>query len=167
LLENMDPYQYGGGMIYEVGYDTSTYLEAPEKFEAGTPNIAGAAGLLAAVKYLSSLDMEEVRNHCVELTKYALEKLSEIDGVRILGTKNANKRGGLVSFTIDNLHPHDIAAVLNSDGIAIRSGHHCAMPLHKKYGISATARASFCVFNDRSDVDLLISSLQKAKGILG
>lgn len=166
LLEKMEPYEFGGGMIDEVTYDKATWAELPEKFEAGTPNVAGAVGLAAAINYLEMIGMDSIRKHEVELTAYALIKLNEIEGLKILGPKDPEKRTGLVSFTIEGIHSHDIASVLNSEGIAVRSGHHCCMPLHKKLNIPASTRASFYIYNPKEDIDVLIAGLQKAIKVL-
>lgn len=166
LLGKMEPYEFGGGMIDEVTYDKATWAELPEKFEAGTPNVAGAVGLAAAINYLEMIGMDSIRKHEVELTAYALIKLNEIEGLKILGPKDPEKRTGLVSFTIEGIHSHDIASVLNSEGIAVRSGHHCCMPLHKKLNIPASTRASFYIYNPKEDIDVLIAGLQKAIKVL-
>lgn len=167
LLEKMDPYEFGGGMIDEVTYEKATWAEIPEKFEAGTPNVEGAIGLAAAIDYLEKIGMENVRSHEVELNKYALEKLNKIEGLKILGPTDPEKRTGLVSFTLKNLHAHDIASILDSEGIAVRSGHHCCMPLHKKLDIPATTRASWYIYNSKEDIDKLVAGLYKALKILG
>ena len=162
LLEQMDPYEYGGGMIDTVSATQSTWAPLPAKLEAGTPNICGAVGLSAAINYLKNIGMEKVRQHEIEITEYALAKLDKIEGIRILGPKNANERTGLVSFTIDKIHSHDLASVLNTEGIAVRSGHHCCMPLHKKFNIPSTTRVSFYIYNTKEDVDRLIEGIEKA-----
>ncbi|OGC47312.1 hypothetical protein A2886_01755 [candidate division WWE3 bacterium RIFCSPHIGHO2_01_FULL_42_13] len=166
LLQEMIPYEYGGGMIGEVKTHTSTWGEIPQRFEAGTPNIEGAVGLSAAIDYLEGIGMENVRKHEIELTTYALEKLGEIEGLTILGPQEAEKRSGLVSFIIKKIHPHDIAAILSQKGIAVRSGQHCTMPLHDRLGISASVRASFYIYNTKEDVDKLIHELKEAKKLL-
>ena len=163
LLENMEPYNYGGEMINEVRYDYADWAELPYKFEAGTPNIAGAVGFGAAIDYLNKLSMEAVRSHEIELTAYALEKLARLDFLRIFGPFDPQYRGGAVSFVDKDIHPHDIAQFLDSQGIAIRAGHHCAMPLTKLLGVPATARASFYIYNTRDDIDHLAESLKEMR----
>jgi cysteine desulfurase/selenocysteine lyase len=162
LLEAMPPFLGGGDMIKRVRLRTFSPNELPYKFEAGTPAIAQAVGFGAAVDYLSSLGMEVVAQHETEIVAYALERLEEIPGLRLLGPP-AEYRGGVVSFILDGLHPHDIAQVINEDGIAVRAGHHCAMPLHEKYGIPASTRASFYVYNNLEEVDRLVDSLYRVK----
>ena len=153
LLESMPPYQKGGDMILEVTYDKSTWNEIPFKFEAGTPNIAGAIGLSAATKYLMEIGMQNIREHEIEITKYAYNNLMNIDGIEILGPENIDIRAGLISFNIPNIHPHDLGTFLDSKGIAIRTGHHCAMPLIKKLGSHSSARASFYIYNTNKEID--------------
>jgi cysteine desulfurase/selenocysteine lyase len=160
LLNAMPPFMGGGDMIREVHLSGFKPSELPWKFEAGTPAIAQAIGFGAAVDYLSQVGMEAIHQAERELTTYALERLAEVEGLRILGPA-AEKRGGLVSFTLGDIHPHDIAAVLDNLGIAIRAGHHCAQPLHERYGIPASARASFYLYNTKEEVDLLVQGLQK------
>ncbi|HRN66518.1 MAG TPA: cysteine desulfurase [Promineifilum sp.] len=164
LLEAMPPFMGGGDMIRRVTFDGFVPNEIPWKFEAGTPRIAEAVGLGAAVDYLDSLGMEAVHAHELSITNYALESLSEIPGLTVLGPP-ATQRGGLVSFTMQGLHPHDIAEILDKDGIAIRAGHHCAMPLHQKLGISASARASFYVHTTMDEVDKLTTALHRARSV--
>lgn len=161
LLEKMDPYEYGGGMIIDVKKDISTFAKVPERLEAGTPNIAGVIAFGAAIDYLNNLGMTNVREHDVMILDYAIKELLKIKGLTILGTKDAEKRTGLVSFTLDNAHPHDVAAVLNSEGIAVRAGHHCAKVLHTKFNIIASTRASFYIYNDKSDIDALVYGIKK------
>jgi len=160
VLKKMEPYNYGGEMINEVRYDYADWAELPHKFEAGTPNIAGAFGFGAALDYLNNLGMEAIRHHEIELTAYALEKLSEFQSIKIFGPLDASKRGGAVSFYDRDIHPHDIAQFLDSRGIAIRAGHHCAMPLTKLLDVPATARASFYIYNTKADIDELIEGLK-------
>ncbi len=160
LLDAMKPYHFGGEMITEVHIDRSLYKDPPHKFEAGTPHIAGAIGLGAAVSYLAKLGMENVRKHEEEITRYALQKLSM---VTIIGPKDAKNRGGVIAFTMDGAHAHDIAQILDSDNICIRAGHHCAMPLHEYLKLDATARASFYVYTTKEDIDMLVSGLKKVK----
>ena len=156
-LENMDPFMGGGEMIETVTMESSTWNSVPYKFEAGTPNFAQAVGLGAAVDYLDDIRMEKIAEHEQELTYYALDKLGKIEDLRIHG--NPPKRGGVISFNLENVHPHDLAQFLNEDNIAIRVGHHCAQPLLKTLGETATARLSFYIYNDTSDVDKFCESL--------
>jgi cysteine desulfurase / selenocysteine lyase len=167
LLEKMEPYEYGGGMIRNVTTQDATWADIPDKFEAGTPNIAGAVGLGAAIDYLSDIGMENIREHEVKLNKYALEKLSMVGGISIFGPKDPQKRTGLIAFTIDGIHAHDIASVLSSEGVAVRSGHHCTMPLHKSLEIPASVRASYYLYNTSEEIDVLVKGIEKAKKILG
>ncbi len=146
LLEEMPPFMGGGEMIMEVWTDRATYNEIPFKFEAGTMNIAQAVGMGAAIEYMNGLGFDSVREHEVELTRYAMEKLTEVDAT-IYGPPNVEDRGGVVSFMVDEVHPHDMATILDQDGICIRAGHHCAQPLMRKLGVPATARASFYIYN--------------------
>jgi cysteine desulfurase/selenocysteine lyase len=166
VLKDLKPSTFGGGMINEVGLRDSTWADVPQKFEAGTPNIAGAIGLAAAIEYLQSVGMENIRGHEKELVNYGLEHLGSIDGLEILGTKNAEDRTGLISFFMPKIHPHDIAAILSGENIAVRSGNHCAMPLHKKFGISGSARASFYLYNTKEDIDALVAGIKKVKEIM-
>lgn len=161
VLETMDPFHGGGDMIREVHKYETTWNDLPYKFEAGTPNIADVIGFGAALDYLSNLGMENVRNHEIELTKYALEKMSQIKGIVIYGTKEILKRGGVISFNFHDVHPHDIATIVDREGIAIRSGHHCAQVLMERLDVAATNRASFYIYNTKDDVDKLIKSLEK------
>jgi cysteine desulfurase/selenocysteine lyase len=167
LLEEMPPFMGGGDMIRTVELDHSTWNDLPWKFEAGTSSIADGVGLGAAVDYLSALGMDAVRSHEQELTAYALERLTEIPGLKVHGPPQASGRGGIVSFEIDGLHPHDIAEICNRDAVCIRAGHHCAQPLMRVLGVPATARASFSVYNTRDDIDRLVGSLQAAKSLFG
>lgn len=164
LLEQMSPFLGGGDMIREVHMDGSTWNSLPWKFEAGTPAIAEAIGLGAAVDYLSELGMDWVQKHERDLVSYAMERLSQIEGLRILGPP-AEERGGVVAFSLDGVHPHDIAAVLDSEGIAVRAGHHCAQPIHDCFGLVATARASFYIYNTRQEVNRLARALEKAQEV--
>lgn len=167
VLEATEPLLGGGEMISEVHLGTAKWNDVPYKFEGGTPNIAGAIGLGAAVDYLAKLGMPAVRQHEMELTAYALEKLSKIQGLRVYGPRDVTERGGVVSFTMDKAHPHDIASILDVEGICIRSGHHCAQPLMDRYDLAATARASFYVYNDSADVDRLAAALGKVNEVFG
>lgn len=164
LLEAMLPFMGGGDMIRRVTLEGSTWNELPYKFEAGTPSIAEGIGLGTAVDYLTNLGMENIHAYEQFITNYALEALSEVENLNIIGP-SAAQRGGVASFTIKGLHPHDIAELLDKDGIAIRAGHHCAMPLHHQCGINATARASFYIHTTPKEVDKLVESLNKAKKI--
>ncbi len=159
LLERMEPFLGGGEMINEVFPTTSNYAKPPYKFEAGTPNIAGAVGLKAAVEYLEAVGLKEVEEHEIALGDYAARRLAEIEGVRIFRPKTTGT--GVVSFTVENVHPHDISTILDSEGVAIRAGHHCAQPLMRKLQVQSTARASFYIYNDKSDVEVLASALEK------
>ena len=165
LLESMPPFLGGGSMISTVNEQESTWNAIPWKFEAGTPPIAEAAGLDAAIAYLKAIGMGTVRAHEAELTAYALERLPEVEGITLFGPADLDKRGGVISFAIEGLHPHDIAELLGRDGVCIRAGHHCAQPLMRHLGVPATARASFHVYNSRSDVDKLVAALHNARKV--
>ena len=164
ILDAMAPMFGGGEMIHEVFHDRSTYKPVPYKFEAGTMQIAQQVGLGAAVRYLEALGMDAVRAHEREITAYALERLLDA-GATVYGPKDAEERGGAVSFWFKEVHPHDLATILNEDGIAIRAGHHCAQLVMRRYGVPATARASFYVYNTKDEVDALVESLDKANAI--
>ncbi len=166
LLEAMPPFMGGGDMIREVRLEGSRWNTLPWKFEAGTPAIAEIIGLGAAVDYLASLDMDWVQQREHELVGYAMEQLGRVEGLRILGP-GPEQRGGAVAFTLGEVHPHDIAAILDSEGIAIRAGHHCAQPIHDFYGISASARASFYFYNTLEEIDQLAQGLGKVHAVLG
>jgi cysteine desulfurase / selenocysteine lyase len=165
LLESMPPFIGGGSMISTVSEQESTWNAVPWKFEGGTPPIAEAAGLHAAVDYLAGIGMDAVRAHERDLTGYALERLPEVEGIKLFGPADLEKRGGAISFTVEGLHPHDVAELLGRDGVCIRAGHHCAQPLMRHLGVPATARASFHVYNNRHDVDRLIEALHKARKV--
>jgi cysteine desulfurase / selenocysteine lyase len=165
IMEEMQPFLTGGDMIASVDFDGATWNELPFKFEAGTPPIAEAVGLGAAVDYLSALGMERVRAHERELTGYLLDRLQEVPGLRFVGPPEAENRGGLVSFTIEGMHAHDIAELASRGGVCIRAGHHCAQPLMRCLGVGATARASVGVYNEPSDVDALIDALLAGRRI--
>jgi cysteine desulfurase/selenocysteine lyase len=165
LLEDMDPFQGGGEMIREVFLDHSTWNDVPLKFEAGTVNIADSIGLGAAVDYLSSLGMEKVRSHELGLTKYALDALSRVKGLRLYGPSIPEGRGGVLSFNLADIPSHDLATILDEEGIAIRSGHNCAQPLMRWLDIAATSRASLYIYNSFDDIDALVSGLEKARSI--
>ncbi len=161
LLEAMPPYQGGGSMIAEVTFEKTTYAASPQRFEAGTPSIADALGLATALNYLQSIGLEQIKSHGDEILKHATAKLSEIKGLKIIGT-SLNKVP-IVSFVIDGIHPSDLGSIIDHKGIAIRTGHHCTQPLMKRYGIPATARASFSIYNTLEEVDFLQQSLIQAK----
>jgi cysteine desulfurase/selenocysteine lyase len=163
LLETLPPFMSGGEMIREVYFDKITWNEIPHKFEAGTPPIAEAIAFETAIDYLEQIGMENIRQHEIELTEYAIEKLSQIDGLEIQGPRDAQIRGSAISFTDPNIHPHDISTFLDSKGIAIRAGHHCAQPLMRALGKVATARASFYIYNDTDDVDALVDALKEMR----
>jgi len=165
LLEAMPPFLAGGDMIRRVTYEHTTFNELPWKFEAGTSDIAGAIGLGAAVDYLQGLGMPWVREHEIALTSYALERLADVPHLSLYGPKRAEERGGVIAFTLGDAHPHDIASILDSEGVCIRAGHHCTMPLHDLLGLTATARASFYIYNTYADVDALVEALEKAARI--
>lgn len=165
LLEKMDPFLGGGEMIRIVSLSDSTWNDIPWKFEAGTPNIAQAIGLGAAIDYINEIGMDAIHKHDQELLKYALEKMREIPNVTVYGS--ADERGAVISFNVENIHPHDLSQLLDYDGIAIRAGHHCAQPIMKKLGVSATGRASFYVYNSKEDVDRLCESLVKTVKFMG
>lgn len=167
LLEAMPPFHGGGDMIDRVELERSTYAPLPHRFEAGTPNIAGVIGLGAAAEYLSSVGIEAVRAHELELLGYALERLGEIPDLRVYGPRDLGERSGVISFTLADVHPHDLATILDSEGVAIRAGHHCAQPLMRRLGVSATARASFYLYNTHSDVDRLVEALEGARRLFG
>jgi cysteine desulfurase / selenocysteine lyase len=162
ILENMPPYQMGGDMIEIVGDERSTWNVLPHRFEAGTPNVGGAVGLAAAVDYLESIGMDEVRRHEQELIALAVSRLTEMAGVTVYGPAGA-ERSGAVSFNVSDVHPHDLATILDGAGVCIRAGHHCAQPLMRRLGVAATARASFYVYNDERDVDALMGALRNAR----
>jgi cysteine desulfurase/selenocysteine lyase len=165
LLESMRPFLGGGHMISTVGEQESTWNELPWKFEAGTSPIAEAVGLDAAIDYLDQIGMDTVRAHEAELTAYALERLPDVPGITIFGPMDVDKRGGVVSFTVDGLHAHDVAELCGRENVCIRAGHHCAQPLMRHLGVPATARASFHVYNSREDVDKLVDALHTARKV--
>jgi len=167
LLEAMDPFLTGGDMIASVSQEETTWNELPFKFEAGTPPIAEAVGLGAAVEYLDKLGMQRVREHERELTELMLSRLAEVPGVRAVGPPAGRERGALVSFTVEGMHPHDIAELLGREGVCVRAGHHCAQPLMRCLGVAATARASLGVYNDESDVEAFVAALAKGREVFG
>ncbi len=160
ILNQIDPYQFGGEMILKVTFEETTYNNLPHKFEAGTPNIAGAVGIGASIDFINGLDRDLAHQHEMSLHDYALEKLEEIDGIQIIG--NASSKSSIISFIIDGLHPHDIGTIINQKGIAVRTGHHCTMPLMDFYGIPGTVRASFSIYNNHPEVDKLIDAIKLA-----
>lgn len=163
LLENMEPIEFGGEMIDFVGLYESTWKELPWKFEGGTPIIAGAIGLGAAIDFLQEIGLDHILEHEHKLAAYALEKMSAIEGLTIYGPAEAKKRAGVITFNLSDVHPHDVATVLDAEGIAVRAGHHCAQPLMKWLNVSATARASFYLYNIEEDIDRLVEGLVKTK----
>ena len=165
LLDSMEPYQGGGEMIHFVGRDESSWATVPHKFEAGTPNIAGAIGMGTAIDFLSGVGMDAIAKHEHELLGYALERMSAVDGIRIYGPQSPDEHSALISFTLGDAHPHDISTILDSEGIAVRAGHHCAQLAMQHFGISATARASIYLYNTESDIDRLIEGLEQVQGI--
>lgn len=165
LLESMTPAQGGGGTIQRVTIQDCTFAPAPERFEAGTPPIAQAIGLGAAIRWMRSLDWDAVTSHEAELVGYAVERLAGVAGVRLLGT--APERVGVISFVMDGVHPHDVGTVLDSHGVAVRAGHHCAQPLMQRFGVPATVRASFALYNTRAEVDRLVEALDDVRRIFG
>jgi len=165
ILEATEPLLGGGEMIREVHLGSAKWNDVPYKFEGGTPNVAGVIGLGAAVDYLSGLGMEAVRAHETDLTAYALERLGDLSGVRLYGLDDPHRRAGVVSFTMDQVHPHDVASILDVEGICIRSGHHCAQPLMERFQLPATSRASFYVYNDADDIDRLVAGLKKVQQV--
>jgi cysteine desulfurase / selenocysteine lyase len=167
LLDEMPPFLAGGHMIASVTMEASRWAETPAKFEAGTSNIAEVIGLGAAIDFLAGIGMESVREHETEVTAYALERLSGVPGLAIQGPLDAAQRGALVSFTLEGVHPHDVAEILGAQGVCVRAGHHCAQPLMKRYGVGATSRASFGVHNTRDDVDRLVDGLAKVLEVFG
>jgi cysteine desulfurase/selenocysteine lyase len=163
LLDAMPPYQGGGDMILSVSFEKTTYNALPYKFEAGTPNIAGVLGLASALHYVSNLGIENIAAHEQDLLHYATAKLGEVDGLRIIGT--ASEKASVISFTLEGVHPHDIGTILDQQGIAIRTGHHCAQPLMMRFNVPATGRASFGLYNTRQEADALVAGLKKVVGI--
>lgn len=159
LLEAMPPFHGGGEMIMLVHLDRATYKEPPHKFEAGTPNIADCIAWGEAVDYLTAVGMAAIREHEMRLTHYAMRRLSEVPGLRLFGPESPQRRGGVLAFDLDVAHPHDVAQVLDQDGIAVRAGHHCAQPLHRRLGVSATTRASLYLYNTEADIDALVAGL--------
>jgi len=168
LLDEMFPFQMGGGMISEVKVNQTIFAESPIKFEAGTPSIADVIALKEAIKYLKNIGLEQIREHEKELTSYALKKLQGEfkNNIQIYGPQDINNRGGIIAFNFGKYHPHDIAQILDETNVCVRAGHHCTMPLHNRLGINASVRASFYIYNDKRDVDKLISGLRRIDSIL-
>ena len=160
LLDDMVPYQGGGDMIKSVTFEKTIYNDVPNKFEAGTPNISGAIGLGIAIDYINDIGIENIAEHEAKLLEYATEKINKIEGVKIIG--NAKNKASVLSFVINEIHPHDIGTIMDSQGVAIRAGNHCTQPIMDFYSIPATARASFSMYNTKEDVDKLIISIKKA-----
>jgi cysteine desulfurase/selenocysteine lyase len=167
LLNSLPPFLFGGSMIENVTMTDATWAEAPRKFEAGVPNMAQVVGLAAAIKYLQDIGLEEVYEHEKALTAYLLKELNQIPGIALVGPTDISLRGGTVSFTLDGIHPHDLGQYLDSAGIAVRTGHHCAWPLTRALGVPATTRASLYLYNDNSDIDALIAAIKDAKKYFG
>ena len=167
LLNNLPPFLFGGSMIENVTMTDATWAEAPRKFEAGVPNMAQVVGLAAGIKYLQSIGLEKVHEHEKALTGYLLNELNQIAGIALVGPTDISLRGGTVSFTLNGIHPHDLGQYLDSAGIAVRTGHHCAWPLTRALGVPATTRASLYLYNDNSDIDALIAAIKDAKKYFG
>ncbi len=165
ILDSMSPWMGGGDMITTVSFEQSNYAPVPQRFEAGTPNIAGAITMAAAIDYLMAIGMQRIADHEAVLLEYATDALLAMPGIRIIGT--AAHKAGIVSFLVDGIHPHDLGTILDMDGVAVRAGHHCAMPLMTRFGIPGTARASFALYNDYADIDALLGSLRKAQKLFG
>ena len=161
----MPPYQGGGDMIKSVTFEKTTYNDLPYKFEAGTPNIAGGIGLGAAIDYINGMDLNAVAAYEHELLVYGTEKLLAIPGLKIIGT--AKEKASVISFVLDGIHPHDIGTILDYEGVAIRTGHHCAQPVMQRFGIPATARASFAFYNTKDEIDVFVKAIDKVKEVLG
>ena len=167
ILENMAPFMAGGDMIKEVFKHHTRYNDLPYRFEAGTPNIADVVGFGGAIDYLDNIGMNRVREHEISLTDYALRSLTSIDCVTVYGPHKTIDRGGVLSFNIGDIHPHDLATIMNEHGVAIRSGHHCAQVLMERLNVSVTSRASFYVYNTKEDIDTLIYALNDARRLFG
>jgi cysteine desulfurase / selenocysteine lyase len=165
LLESMPPYQGGGDMISSVTFEKTIYNKVPHKFEAGTPDMSGAVGLRAAIEYLNQIGMDNIAPHEHELLTYATETVSDLPGVRVIGT--AREKAGVLSFAMQGIHPHDIGTILDQEGIAIRTGHHCAQPVMERFGVDATARASFGLYNTEDEIDALVRGIQKVREVFG
>ena len=166
LLKDLEPFNLGGDMIEYVYEQESTYQEPALRFEAGTPNVGGVIGLKAAIEYIEKIGMDEIFAYEHELTKYAYDLIKDIPNIKIFYPKNG-KAGSVISFTFTDIHPHDIATILDSKGIAVRSGHHCAMPLHQYLGVSATARASFSIYNTKKEAEIFAEELKNVRKVMG
>ncbi len=166
-LEETEPFEGGGEMISDVTLHDATWADIPHRFEAGTPPIIEAVGLHAAIDYLESIGMDQVLAHDLELTGIALDRLSDVPGIQIQGPTNLEDRGGVISMSMDGVHAHDLATILDEGGVAVRSGHHCAKPLMRRLGVAATARASFYVYNTEEDIDALVGGLRQAGELFG
>ena len=167
LLADLPPFLFGGSMIESVTMTDATWAAAPRKFEPGVPNMAQIIGLGAALNYLTTIGMQNIHNHEIEITRYALSKLQSIEELRVIGPKEMDMRGGAVSFTVGEIHPHDLGQFLDNSGIAVRTGHHCAWPLTRKMGVPATTRASFYLYNTLDDIDALVDGIRDAKNYFG
>jgi cysteine desulfurase/selenocysteine lyase len=165
LLEAMEPYQGGGEMILSVTFDKTEYNHVPHKFEAGTPNIAGAVGLAAAIDYLDGIGMEAITAYEHDLLGYATDALTSVDGLRLIGT--AHQKAAVLSFLVGDVHPHDVGTILDQEGVAVRTGHHCAQPVMDRFGLAATVRASLALYNTRDDVDVLVAGVEKVRKVFG
>ncbi len=165
ILEKMPPYQGGGDMISSVSFEKTTYNRLPFRFEAGTPNIAGAVGLGAAIEYLNNLGMESIAAYEEELLDYGTEALRAVPGLRMIG--EASHKASVLSFVLEGIHPHDIGTILDQEGIAVRTGHHCAQPVMERFNVPATARASLALYNTRGDIDRLVQGLETVREVLG
>jgi cysteine desulfurase/selenocysteine lyase len=163
IAKDLPPYQGGGDMIESVSFEKTSYLPSPHRFEAGTQNIAGVVGLSAAIDYLEKIGMKEIREHEKQLFKKAWDELKRVEGITLYGPEDTEVHAGMISFTLDYAHPHDIAQIFDSEGIAVRAGHHCCQPLMEHLGVPATARISFYIYNDESDIERVISALNKVK----
>ncbi len=167
VLLSMDPFLFGGGMIDTVSFEETTFAQLPDKFIAGTPDVAGVVGLARACEYLTTLNMNKVHKQDSELVSYALSKLANIPQVTVIGPKDTTHRCGGVAFIYNGVHAHDVAQILDTEGVAVRSGHHCTMPLHQKFGWSSSTRASFSVYSSKDDIDALVSAIEKVKTVFG
>lgn len=165
LLQAMPPWQGGGDMIRTVSFERTTYAEAPQRFEAGTPNIAGVIGLAAAIDYVLDIGLDRIAAHESALLDYGTKALQSLNGVRLIGT--ATEKAGILSFVVDGIHPHDLGTILDTEGVAIRAGHHCAMPVMTRFGIPGTARASLALYNNRDDIDALVKAIGAAQTMFG
>jgi cysteine desulfurase/selenocysteine lyase len=167
LLERMPPFLGGGSMISRVTLERSTWNTVPHKFEAGTPDVAGAVGLAAACDYIDGIGRDRIHEHEMSLTRHLLDVLDEVGDITIFGPRDLESRGGVVSFNLADVHAHDVGTILDRRGIAVRAGHHCAQPLMERFGVASTTRASFALYNMREEVDVFVAALRKARTILG